>query len=340
MPHNMKAAVVEQQGPALFVVRETPVPLPGPGQVLIRVESAGVNFSDVKRRRGDAYPFETTFPFIPGGEIAGVVEALGDGVAGPAVGTRVFGLAGPNGFGGYAQYAVAYAPTVHAIPGTLSADAACVLTIAGGTAKVLLRETARLQQGESILIPAATGGVGSFAVQIARQMRAGLVIAAVGEEGKRQAATDLGADHVVIQSSSHWAEDVRSLTGGRGADVVLEASGGDLLEQSLAVAAPFARVIVFGAASGRSATLSQRALDRLFYDPVPNQSLSGFNIGDWFQRRPKAAGAALGELIGDVLQGEIRVPRITALPLSEAQRAHEMLEGRQVIGKLVLKPWQ
>jgi NADPH:quinone reductase-like Zn-dependent oxidoreductase len=336
----MKAAVVQKRGPALFRLQEVPIPAPGPGQVLIKVESAGVNFSDVKRRRGDAYPFETVFPFIPGGEIAGVVEALGPGVEAPSVGTRVFALAGANGYGGYAQFAVAYAPTVHPIPGPLGLDAACVLTIAGGTAKVLLKVTAQLQKGESILIPAAAGGVGSFALQIARQMEAGTVIAAVGDEGKRKTAMDLGANHVVVTSHAGWAEEARSFTAGKGIDVVLEATGGSALEQSLAVAAPFARIIVFGAASGQSATLSQDALDRLFYNPVSNQTLSGFNIGDWFQHKPHIAGAALGELIGDVLQGNISLPTITPLPLADAQRAHEMLEQRQVIGKLVLKPWQ
>lgn len=112
---------------------------------------------------------------------------------------------------------------------------------------------------------------------------------------------------------------MRSITQEKGVDVVLEASGGDMLEQSLGVAAPFARVIVFGAASGQSATLSQSALDRLLYNPVPNQTLTGFNIGDWFQHKPHIAGAALGELIGDVLQRKIELPRITPLPLSASE---------------------
>lgn len=336
---DMKVARVHEPGAARFRIESVATPAPGPGQLLIRVESAGVNFSDVKRRRGDAYPFETAFPFIPGGEIAGSVVAHGPGAEGPAVGTRVFALAGTDGYGGYAQYAVSYAQTAIPIPEGMSFDQASVCLVAGTTAKLVLTEAARLRPGESVLIPAATGGVGSFAVAIARQLDAGKIIAAVGGEEKRARALAIGAHEVVDYALPDWPERVMSLTGGKGVDVACEASGGAVLEQTLRCLGAFGRLVVYGAASGTSATLSPAALDRLLYAPAPNQSLIGFNIGGWFMRRPAAAGAALSNLMRDVLKGTIALPEITTMPLARAQEAHELIEQRRTSGKLVLKPW-
>jgi NADPH:quinone reductase-like Zn-dependent oxidoreductase len=338
IPKQMKVAQVQRRGGRLEIV-EVPVPSPGPGQILIKVESAAVNFSDVKRRRGDAYPFPTAFPFVPGGEVAGEVVAHGPGAGGPPIGSRVFALAGADGQGGYAQFAVSYAPTAAPVPEGLSLDGASVLLVAGSTAKLMLREAARLAPGERVLIPAATGGVGSFAVQLARRAEAGQVIALVGDAAKKKAAIALGAHEVVVASAHDWPEEVRALTGGRGVDVALEASGGETLEATLRCLAPFGRLVVYGAASGTSARLSAEAQERLLYAPAPNQSLIGFNVGGWFAERPQAAGAALGELIQDVLGGQVKLPPIRTLGLAEAARAHELLESRQSSGKMVIKPW-
>jgi NADPH:quinone reductase len=339
IPTQMKAARVHREGAAEFRIEEVETPTPGPGQVLIRVECAGVNFSDVKRRRGDAYPFTTDFPFVPGGEIAGTVVAHGPGVEGPAIGTPVLALAGANGTGGYAQFAVSYAATAVPIPPGLDLKVAAVLLVAGTTANLLLTRTTCLAAGESILVPAATGGVGSYAVQIARKLGAGKVIAAVGSEAKRAIAIAKGAHHAVNYTASDWPEQVLALTQGKGVDVALEASGGPMLEQTLRCLASFGRLAVFGAASGHSAQLSKDAIDRLFYAPVPNQTVSGFNVGGWFMERPEVAGAALAELMRDILAGRILPPAIRTLSLDAARSAHEMLEGRQTEGKLVITPW-
>jgi NADPH:quinone reductase-like Zn-dependent oxidoreductase len=339
IPKKMKVAQVLRQGPARFELTDVPTPSPGPGQVLIRVESCGVNFSDVKRRRGDAYPFETTFPFVPGGEVAGEIVAHGPGVEGPPIGTEVFALAGANGSGGYAQFALSYAQTAVPIPNGLSLEVAAVLLVAGSTAKIMLREVARIQQGESVLIQAATGGVGSFAVQLARKAEAGRIIAAVGDAAKKKQALALGAHDVVVYSSDTWPDRVREMTGGKGVDVALESNGGESLEQTFRCLAPFGRLIVFGAASARSATLSPKTTENFLYAPAPNQSLVGFNVGGWFMERPRAAAAALTELITEILSGQVQVPSITTLRLAEAANAHELLEGRKASGKMVIKPW-
>jgi NADPH2:quinone reductase len=336
---TMRAARVQRPGAAEFRIEDVPTPTPGPGQVLIRVESAAVNFSDVLRRRGDMYPFETEFPFVPGGEVAGTIVAHGPGVEGPKVGTRVFALAGSTGFGGYAQYALSYAPTAIPVPPGLDLDVASVLTIAGSTAKLMLTQAARLQPGESVLIPAATGGVGSFAVSIARNLGAGKIIAAVGSPAKFDAARKLGAHDVVDYSAPDWASKVVALNNGKGVDVAFEASGGETLEQTLGALGSFGRLIVFGAASGRPGKLSEAAQNRWLYAPSLNQVISSFNLGEWFMGRPEVAGPALGELMKEVLAEKIRLPVIRTMPLDKVQEAHELIEQRRVSGKLILKPW-
>ena len=323
---------------ALQSVR-VPVPRPGPGQVLVRVEAASVNFSDVKRRRGDVYPFPTDWPYTPGGEIAGSVAACGDGVDGLAIGTPVFGLAGFDGRGGYAQYALALAAQVNPIPPGLDAARASVLVIAGGTAMLLIKHAGRLAAGESVLIPAAAGGVGHYAVQIARQAGARLVIAGASSKAKAEAALANGAHVTIDDTRDGWADEVQRATDGAGVDLLLESSGGAVLAPGLRALAPFGRAIVYGAASGRSGTLSAADLEHLLYAPALNQSLAAFNLGGWFMARPQQAGAAMGELIGGVLAGAITTPPITTLPLAQAAEAHRRLEARQVLGKIVLDPW-
>lgn len=144
-------------GPEVLELVEHPTPVPGPGQVLIRVVSAGVNFSDVKRRRDDDYPFPTAFPYTPGGEVAGTVEALGEGVRAPELGTRVFALVGGDGSTGYAQYALAEAAQTVPVPGDLDSDVAAGLIIAGSTAMLALVDVMDLQPGQRVLVEAAGG---------------------------------------------------------------------------------------------------------------------------------------------------------------------------------------
>lgn len=336
---NASRTSKELRPPDVLVLEEMPVPQPGPGQVLIRVESAGVNFSDIKRRRNDSYPFPTPLPYTPGGEVAGTVEALGDGADGPPAGTPVFALVGSDGSSGYAQFAVANAPQVIPTPPGLSADVASALVIAGSTAVLILKEAARLQAGESVLVQGAAGGVGSYLVQLAKRFGAGTVIGAAGSPKRREAALALGADHAVDYTRTDWPERVRELTDGRGADVVLEMAGGATFEQSLSCLAPFGRAVVYGSTSGEPLWMGPEAVQNFFYDPSPNQSLVAFNLGLWFGMRPEAAVSALQTLIGFVSSGRVEVPIEHMLPLSQAVEAHRMIEERRAKGKIVLKPW-
>ena len=325
-------------GPEVLTVTDAPAPRPGPGQILLKVRSAAVNFADVMRRRNDPYPFPTPLPFTPGGEVAGTVEALGAGVAGPPVGTPVFALVGDDGSGGYAQYAIANAPQVIPIPPGLDTDAAAGIVVAGSTAMLALTDVGHLRAGQSVLIEGAGGGVGGYAVQIAKALGAG-VIGAAGTPARRDAALAAGADHAVDYTRPDWPERVRELTGGAGVDLVLHISGGDTFTQAVTALAPFGRVVVAGMAAGRPLTLDDAAVHRFFYAPALNQSLHTFNVGLYFGLRPDAAGAALHRLIDHLTSGQVTVPIGRTLPLAAAAHAHQLLHDRATTGKIILKPW-
>jgi NADPH:quinone reductase len=325
-------------GPDVLVLDDVAVPQPGPGQILIRVESAAVNYADVLRRRGAVYPFPTSLPYAPGSEVAGTVDALGAGVDGPPAGTPVFALVGGDGSTGYAQFAVADAAGVVPIPPGLGSDEAAAVVVAGSTAVLTLIDVGELAAGETVLIEGAGGGVGGFAVQIAK-LRGATVIAAASTPARREAALALGADHVVDYTATGWTEQVRGFTGGRGVDVVLETAGGAVFGEALSVLAPFGRVVVAGMAGGEPLRLDEAAVRSVFYDPALNQSLRTFNLGLWFAIRPQAAVAALQTLIGFVAAGQVKVQVAHVLPLAEAARAHRLIENRETTGKVVLKPW-
>jgi NADPH2:quinone reductase len=339
-PRTMRTIRYDAFGPPeVLKLVEVPVPQPGPGQVLIRVDAAGVNLSDVLRRRDDPYPFPTELPHTPGAEAAGSIAALGAGVDGPPIGTPVFALVGDGGTGGYAQYALAYAAAVVPIPDGIDVEAACAMSIAGTTALLILRDAARLRPGEHVLVEAAAGGVGSYAVQLARLMGAGSVIAAASTEHKREAALQLGADHAVDPHADGWAEEVRDLTGGRGVDVILEMCGGRVFAEALTALAPFGRVVVYGNASREGFALDAARMDTLFVDPALNASLIAFNLGVWFQHAAQGAVAALTDLVAHVVAGDVEVQLGERFPLSRAADAHRLLESRASTGNLILRPW-
>jgi NADPH2:quinone reductase len=335
----MKAIqMTEQGGPDVLTLVDVADPVAGAGQVLIRVVAASVNFADVMRRRGDDYPVPTPLPFTPGAEVSGTVVALGQGVDGPAIGTEVFALVGADGSGGYAELALAHAPNVIPVPAGMDIETAAGIVVAGLAATLMLTQSLALTAGQSIFIPAAAGGVGSYAVQIARLLGASPVIAGAGTAAKRATVTELGADHVVDYTASNWVEQVRDLTGGRGVDAALEMAGGDRLAQTLRTLAPFGTMTVFGSVSGEVGTLDKAAIKPWLYDPAPNQSVLGFNLGPWFESRLPIAIAALQQLVGWVASGQLTVPVSRTLALADAAEAHRLLETGQTTGKVLLKP--
>lgn len=326
----MKAARFHQTGgPEVLVYEDVADPSPSAGEVLIRVEAVGLNFADVMRRRGDDYPDPSPPPFILGAEVAGTIAALGAGVRGIELGTRV--LATP-GAGGYAQYICVPAATLIPVPPGVTAVQAAALVGHGLTAALSLRNAARLSEGESVLIEAAAGGVGSFAVQLAKLYGAGKVIAAASTPEKRAIAERLGADASVDYTAPGWADEVRALTGGRGVDVVLESIGGDTLGQALRAMAPFGRMVFLGQSSGKTALVDPWQLT------TPNRTVTGFYVGAYLAF-PELVQATLGEIIGFISSGRLSLQVGTVLPLSHAAEAHRLLEGRKTTGKVVLEPW-
>lgn len=335
----MKAIQMTEQGtPDVLRLVDLPDPVPGPGQVLVRVDAAAVNFSDVMRRRGDVYPVPTPSPFVPGAEVAGTVAAVGAGVDNFGVGAPVFGTVGADASGGYAELALAYAGSLLPIPGSLEPDAAAGIVVSGLAATMLLSKVARLAPGETVFVPAAAGGVGSYTVQIAELMGAGTIIAGASTQAKRDIALKLGADHAVDYTTPRWTDQVRQLTGGRGVDVALEMTGPARLSETLTILAPFARLIVYGSVSGTVKGLDTAALQPLLYDPAPSQILTGFNLGAWFEHRLPDTAAALEQLVGWIASGQLSTPAVQAMPLSAAAEAHRLLESGRTTGKLVLKP--
>ncbi len=195
------------------------------------------------------------------------------------------------------------------------------------------------QGGERILIQGAAGGVGSYAVQLARILGASQIIGATSSAAKFAAVKDSGATDVIDYTQPGWAQEVRTLTKGQGVDVLLEMSGGANFAQGLAALAPFGRIIVYGVASGTPLEFDDEARLRFFYNPSLNQSIQVFNLGLWFGLRPQAAGKAMADLIGLVASGQVKAPVQQVLPLSQAAEAHRLMESRRTTGKIILKPW-
>lgn len=316
-------------GPETLVYEEVPDLTLGDGEILIRVEAAGVNFADVMRRRGDDYPEPSPVPFTLGAEVAGTVAAVGNGVTSLPVGTPV--LAAP-GAGGYAQYIRVPAAIVIPLPPGLDAIRASALLAHGLTAALVLRKAARLAPGETVLVEAAAGGVGSLAVQLAKLYGAGKVIAAASTPAKRALAERLGADASVDYTAPDWAKQVRELTDGKGVDVILETAGGDNVAEAFKALAPFGRLIFIGQSSGKTSLIDPWKLT------VPNHTVTSFYVGAYLAF-PELIQPTLTELIGLVLSGKVMLQTETVLPLSQAAEAHRLLEGRLTTGKVILQPW-
>ena len=305
------------------------MPTPVAGEILIRVEAAGVNYADALRRNGDPYAEPTPTPYVPGIEVAGTVEAHGPGVEVPGIGTLVF--ASPEQ-GGYAQYVTASTARVMPRPAGLTPVQATTLVVQGLTAALVLRHAGRLAAGETVAVEAAAGGVGSFAVQLAKLFGASQVIGLASNGAKCARARQLGADEVIDYTDPSWPQAVRRLTGGRGTDLLLEMTGGVTLSRALQALAPFGRMVVYGQASRQPAHVDTQRL------VVPNHSITGFYLGAYIGRR-ELIRSTLEELIDYVLDKRLQLQIGAVLPLAQASEAHRLLEGRKTIGKVVLQPW-
>ncbi|WP_228281429.1 quinone oxidoreductase family protein [Rubrobacter marinus] len=325
---QMKAIRVEEFGdPSVMQLTEVERPKPGEGEVLIEVKSAGVNYADTMRRQNQ-YVVRQELPFIPGSEVAGVVSALGSGAEDVSEGDRVVTLLGTDG---YAEYAVAPARNLIPIPEGMGFDEAAAIPLQGMTAYHVIKTSGALQEGESLLVHAAAGGVGYLAVQMAKLLGAGTVIATASTQEKLDLARELGADVLINYTEEDWPQKVKEATDGKGADVIMEMVGGDFPQKNLSCLNAFGRMVVFGAASGDRGSLVPAALMK------KNHVVAGFYLPQ-IMRRPELFGPSMKELLGWISSGQVKLNIGGRYGLSEARQAHEDLQGRKTTGKLVLNP--
>jgi NADPH2:quinone reductase len=329
----MRAVVVpEFGGPEVLTVREMPAPQPGPGQVAIQVAYAGVNYAETMARRGGLH--RGIFPFIPGLEVAGHIVALGEGVEGLHVGQPVAAF---TISGGYAEIALAQAVCTFPLD---ESDHTIDLTTAAGfptivpTAYDLLVHLVRLQQGESVLIHAAAGGVGTIAGQIARHLGAGLIIGTVSSTRKAAYAQSFGYDQVVLYDE--FLQCVREATEGRGVDIVLEAVGEPIRSQSLSLLAPFGRLVIFGNAGDSAGRPQDMPLNPGAF-LSESKAIMGYSIGNLSQTAPHLLADTARQALALVAQSQIRIDITDILPLEQASEAHRRIESRETTGKLLLR---
>lgn len=322
----MRTVVIPQYGgPEVLEVREGAIPQAARGQVTIQVAYVGVNYADIMaRQRG--YMVEQ-LPFVPGYEVSGYVHAVGEGLR---EGEPVAALTVK---GGYAEYAVASALLTFPLD---QQEQRIELTTAAGfpavalTAYGLLADVARVRPGETVLIHAAAGGVGTAAAQIARHLGAGQIIGTVGSVEKASYALAAGYDRAVLREG--FVEAVREVTGGRGVDVVLDSVGEPARSQSLGLLAPLGRLVVFGNAGGQP-DMSFAPMSLL----AGSKAIMGYSISGLIQGTPQLVAETAHKVLPLVANGEVRIDITNVLPLEQASEAHRQMESRAATGKLLLK---
>ncbi|MFC4592328.1 zinc-binding dehydrogenase [Sphaerisporangium corydalis] len=311
----------------LHLITDAPVPRPGPGEVLIRVTAAGVNFVDISQARG-TFAGGPRPPYLAGIEAAGEIAAVGEGVTGLEPGAHVIGV-GISG-GAFAEYMVLPSAGAVPVPAGWADEQALGLVVNWPTALAALRPLGGLAAGQTVLIHAAAGGTGQAAVKMAKHY--GATVIATASPGKHEVVRALGADHV-IDSRGDIAAEVLALTGGAGADLVLESVGGATLAASLAAAKRVTgRVVVFGVVGGEAAITNW---DLVYKHQV---HVIGLNIGTLIQAAPHIFGEVMGELFGLLAAGVLGPGRPTVYELAEGPKALAELEARATVGKLALRP--
>jgi NADPH2:quinone reductase len=312
----------------LRLITGAPVPAPGPGEILIRVTAAGVNFVDISQARG-TFPGGPQPPYLAGLEGAGEIVAVGEAVTGLTAGAHVIGAS--IGGGAFAEYLALAAAAAVPVPAGWSDEQALGLVVSWPTALAALRPLGQVAAGQTVLIHAAAGATGQAAVKMARHY--GATVIATASAGKHETVRALGAAHVLDARCADIAAEVRRLTAGAGADLVLESAGGATFGASLAAAKPVTgRVVVYGLAGGDAAITN--------WDLVYRHQLHviGLNLGVLIQAAPQIFGEVMGELYALMAAGVLTPAQPTAYDLADGPKALAELEGRFTVGKLALRP--
>lgn len=322
----MKAIQIQEiGGPEVLQLVDLPIPQPGPGQVLMRVEATGVNYIEVYFRKG---VYKASLPFTPGSEAAGTIEELGPGVTGFSTGDAV---ASTSVLGSYAEYALVPAAQLVNVPATLAPEKAAAAMLQGMTAHYLTHSTFPLKSGETALVQAGAGGVGLLLTQMAVRLGA-RVITTSSTPAKAELSREAGADEVILYTEQDFEAEVKRITGGKGVDVVYDSVGKTTFEKSLNCLRPRGLLALFGASSGPVA-------------PFDLIQLSG--KGSLFITRPSlwhyiATRAELewrsGDVLGWAASGELKLRTEYIYPLAHAAQAQVDLEERKTTGKVLLEP--
>jgi NADPH2:quinone reductase len=313
-------------GPEVLELRDIPLPRPRVGEVLVRHEAIGLNFIDTYHR-GGLYPL--TLPSGIGNEAAGVVEAVGEGVAGFAVGDRVGYFTGP--LGAYSSHRALGAERLVTLPAGLSAEDAAALMLKGATAEYLIERCARVEAGQAVLVHAAAGGVGSILVPWLKALGA-TVIAHAGSEAKAALASDLGADHALSCPMDALAGEVRALTGGKGVPVVLDGVGAASWAASLGSVARRGLIVSYGNASGPVPPFTALDLTRAGSVFVTRPTLGDYAVT---AEEMRACAARLFEMVE---RGVVQARIGARYALRDAAEAHRAIESRATTGSTVLIP--
>ena len=320
----MKAIRVEKQGgPEVLKLLDIPaIEAPGPGQAVVRIIAAGVNFVDVGQRRG-TYPREV--PFTPGLEGAGVVESVGEGVRNVKPTDRVAFTGLP---GAYAEAMLADAERLIPLPEEFTFEQGAAFPLQGMTAHYLIHEFRQLVPGSFVLIHAAAGGMGGLLVQWAKHLGAN-VIGTVSTEEKARTARTSGADHVILYTEQDFAAEARRITKGQGVDLIIDGVGSTTFKGDLEAAAVRGHVVIFGAASGPADPVSPNAL-------MPNAlTVSGGSLQNYLRTSEELIQRA-NDVIAGIRAGWLKLNIGRVLPLAQAAEAHGLLENRKTQGKLLL----
>jgi NADPH:quinone reductase len=322
----MKAIQIKQTGgPEVMELVDLPVPEPKSDEAVVKIQAAGVNFIDVYNREGR---YKAPLPLVLGQEAAGVVSAVGSQVHEVAVGDRVAYTAI---LGSYAEYAAVPADRLVKIPAGVGDREAAAAMLQGITAQYLTHDTYPLKKGETALIHAAAGGVGSLLVQMAHNIGA-RVIATVSTEEKAELARAAGADEVILYTQADFEVETNRLTGGKGVDVVYDSVGKTTFDKGLNVLRPRGMMVLFGGSSGAVAPI-----DPLVLTQKGSLFLTRPSIGHYIATTQELRQRA-GAVFGMIRDGKLKLRIEHVYPLAEVQRAHRELEGRKTTGKLLLLP--